>query len=247
MSAINKFGQRQNSRSRNLMKPNRQGNKLSGAARRRIVVEEMLAANSSLLSEAEMKTMNSMFSIEGQPKVCIRDPFKGTAYSDKGFRGVHEDLPCNFGDDRRNHEHRNARYVSETKKPQTMAEAFSRQSHSSKFTVDNRSSSSRGYRSNAAENRNETNRFSRETRDISPFNRQRSPYICQRSPLNHERSSLERNRSLDNPRYASNMSLERRMRDERIDFRTPRDDPYELDRIERYQDRSHYPMLHRRN
>ncbi|XP_050499536.1 uncharacterized protein LOC114329639 isoform X4 [Diabrotica virgifera virgifera] len=99
------------------------------------------------------------------------------------------------------------------------------------------------------------NRFGHETRGRSPPTSERSRFGHEtrgRSPPTNERSrsgqetrgrsSLDRNRSSDNIRHARNVSRERGTRiDERIDFRAPRDNPYEPDRIERYQDRSRYP------
>ncbi|CAG9828920.1 unnamed protein product [Diabrotica balteata] len=183
MDAINTFGHRQDSASGNLMYPNRQGNKLSGAKTRREVIEQMLAANSFLLSETETKKMYSMFNIKDPPKVCIRDPFKDTT------------------------EDGHARYVSGTEEPEIMTETFLREFNLSKFVVDNKSSFSRGDRSNEIENLNERNQF--ETRDVSLFNLQRSPFIRERSPLNSERNSLGGNGISDNRRDSTNMSWER--------------------------------------
>uniref|UniRef100_A0A6P7FNM9 Uncharacterized protein LOC114329639 isoform X4 n=1 Tax=Diabrotica virgifera virgifera TaxID=50390 RepID=A0A6P7FNM9_DIAVI len=101
----------------------------------------------------------------------------------------------------------------------------------------------------------ERSRFGHETRGRSPptsarsrfghETRGRSPPTNERSRSGQEtrgRSFLDRNRSSDNIRDAKNVSRERGTRiDERIDFRAPRDNPYEPDRIERYQDRSRYP------
>ncbi|XP_050499533.1 serine/arginine repetitive matrix protein 2 isoform X3 [Diabrotica virgifera virgifera] len=101
----------------------------------------------------------------------------------------------------------------------------------------------------------ERSRFGHETRGRSPPTSERSRFgheIRGRSPPTNERSRsgqetrgrsfLDRNRSSDNIRDAKNVSRERGTRiDERIDFRAPRDNPYEPDRIERYQDRSRYP------
>ncbi|XP_028148763.2 serine/arginine repetitive matrix protein 2-like [Diabrotica virgifera virgifera] len=201
MDAINTFGQRQDSWSGDFMDPDQQDNQPYGGKSRREIIEAMLDANSFLLPEAKMKTLKSFLSIP-QPNDCIRDPVKDAAYSDKESCGVHGVLPCNLDEKR----------------------------GSSKFTVDNKNSSSRGDRSNAAETRNERNQYRRETRDVGPRNRQRSP-------SDRERSSLERNGSSHSRRDARNTSLERRARiDERIDFRPPLDNPYEPDRVERFKD-----------
>ncbi|XP_072378187.1 uncharacterized protein [Diabrotica undecimpunctata] len=183
MDAIYTFGRRQDSTSGNLMYPNRQGNTPSGAKTRREIIEEMLAANSFLLSETEMKKVYSMFNIKDPPNFCIQDPFKDTA----------EDC--------------HARYVSGTEEPGIMTETFARECNLSKFAIDNTRSSSWGDISNEIENRNERNQFSRETLDVNPFIRQKSPFILERGPLNCKRNSLERN---DNHRDATNMSWERK-------------------------------------